>query len=74
MSYLKVRRDQREDQEQVSYFYDNFENTMKTGDLVLYSGRGPVHDLLKLRLNVPFTHVGMVREDSTEQRNDGLRY
>jgi len=33
---------------------------IKTGDLVAYSGRGPVEDFVKLRSGSEFSHLGMV--------------
>lgn len=48
--------------EKKMYFYDNYNEFFKTGDLILYSGRSPLDVVLQLNSGVPYSHVGMIVE------------
>jgi len=40
--------------------YKNLRATLKTGDIVLFSGKSPVSAMIKLTTKSPWSHVGMV--------------
>eukprot|EP01124_Arcella_intermedia_P026110 TRINITY_DN4832_c0_g1_i1.p1 TRINITY_DN4832_c0_g1~~TRINITY_DN4832_c0_g1_i1.p1 ORF type:complete len:459 (-),score=104.38 TRINITY_DN4832_c0_g1_i1:65-1369(-) len=46
--------------ETVHYYYSSWVSLIRTGDLVVYSGRGPVHEALKLYSGQPYSTVGMI--------------
>lgn len=49
-----------EDRGQQIFFYDDYIDSFKTGDLLIFSGIGALHSMNKLITNSPYSHVGMV--------------
>lgn len=49
-----------EDRGQQIFFYDDYIDSFKTGDLIAYSGIGALHSMTKLATNSPYSHVGMI--------------
>eukprot|EP01125_Pyxidicula_operculata_P009429 TRINITY_DN3109_c0_g1_i6.p1 TRINITY_DN3109_c0_g1~~TRINITY_DN3109_c0_g1_i6.p1 ORF type:complete len:395 (+),score=50.50 TRINITY_DN3109_c0_g1_i6:252-1436(+) len=42
------------------YFYESYLDKMKSGDLIAYSGRGPLEDATKLRSGSNYSNLGIV--------------
>jgi hypothetical protein len=49
-----------EDRGQQIFFYDDYIDSFKTGDLIAYNGIGVLHSMTKLATNSPYSHVGMI--------------
>jgi hypothetical protein len=52
--------------------YEDVRHTIKTGDVVAFSGKGTICDLIRLLTNAPYSHVGLVFDvtvTGTNERN-----